>query len=115
LHKIGWRDKKISISLSDFVQSDPILAVHVNRGLVIFTLEWKEWNSTFFTILMIIKGTTEKVLQFILPLRIKNTQANTLFTTLAKFFGEIASNSSSLSLFGRCDTKKIIAQGCLLP
>ncbi len=34
LHKIGRRDRKISIFPSDFVQSDLILAVHVNAGLI---------------------------------------------------------------------------------
>jgi len=35
LHKIGQRDRKISIFLFDFVKSDLILAVHLNAGLVV--------------------------------------------------------------------------------
>ncbi len=35
LHKIGRKDRNFPISLSDFVQTDPILAVRVNGGLAI--------------------------------------------------------------------------------
>ncbi len=34
LHKIGWRDRKIPISLSNFVQSDRFWLFRVNEGLV---------------------------------------------------------------------------------
>jgi hypothetical protein len=48
LHKIGQRDRKISIFLSDFLQSDLILAVRVNAGLSL-CLKHLAKNSPKFT------------------------------------------------------------------
>jgi hypothetical protein len=38
-------------------------------SLISWTTQWHKWNSAFFALSLIIEGTTEKVLQFIMPLK----------------------------------------------